>query len=605
MSKKSLRRLAALLALAVALALSALGAGVAEEVIFPETEDAPADDAIFPETGDAPADDAIFPETGDAPADDAIFPEIEDAPADGAALPEGEDDGIFPENPAATGDEPRTGLEVYYFDLERVDGILIRCDGETCFIDVGYHRDAEKVLPYLKALGVEKLDCYIGTHAHADHIEGAPDIIAALRPDMVYVSHKPTWNAIVSYASKGQKSAVKNTAHKVLKPGDSFQLGGAEMRCLGPTYIRSCNIADTEENANSMICKLTYGARSFLFTGDTADGNLEAVEQKYPGALKSDVLKNPHHNGHHSDRVLDLVQPKATVFCTENDRLPGDEYLNQLKAHKSVYFITCSRCDGNVLITSDGENLQAYCGYPLKTVKLNPVDSMVPGQKLRVTGSLEPARRANPERWLNWQSSNPEVVKVSRGTLTAVSEGRATITATAINGVCDSVEVVVANTGVVLNKRELQVLVGEAEQLRYKLTGEGRGTVEWFSDDTAIAMVTNDGEVIGTGVGQTRVVARVDGGAEAACEVTVAEKPVKYVELNKSKLKLKVGQTYQLEVKISPSHATDKRLEWASSDESVATVDAFGNVTAVGKGSAKIGVRAASGVYDLCRVKVE
>ena len=36
----------------------------------------------------------------------------------------------------------------------------------------------------------------------------------------------------------------------------------------------------TAENDNSLICKLTYGARSFLFTGDTTDANLEAAERK-------------------------------------------------------------------------------------------------------------------------------------------------------------------------------------------------------------------------------------------------------------------------------------------------------------------------------------
>lgn len=582
MKKKSLRWIAALLVLC--LPWLALCTGIAEDAIFPET-DAPADDAIFPET-DAPEDDAIFPEAENP--DDGIFPE---------------DDG---EEIAATEEVPQTGLEVYYFDLERVDGILIRCDGATCFIDVGYHRDAQKVLPYLQALGVEKLDCYIGSHAHADHIEGAPDIIYALRPDVVYVSHKPTWNAIVSYASKAQKSVVKGTPCKVLKPGDSFQLGGAMMRCLGPTSIHSCNISDNEENANSLICKLTYGARSFLFAGDTYDYCLEAVEKKYPGMLDSDVLQNPHHNGHHSDNVLNLVSPKATVFCTENAHLPGDDYLGQLRNHKSAYFITCSRCDGNVLITSDGEHLEAYCGYPLKSVHLDPVNALVPGQTVQMTGALEPTRRANPRKWLNWKSSDPEVVKVSRGKLTAVAEGTATITATAINGVSDSVQVQVFATGVILDKQALSLNVGEAGQLRYKLTGDApTGSIEWLCDDPGIAMVTSDGEVIGVGVGETRVVARVDSGAEAACQVTVTEKPVRELDLSKSKIKLKVGETYALQCKVRPSDATDKRLEWASSDESIATVDAFGNVTAVGKGSAKIGVRASNGVYDLCRVKVE
>ena len=146
---------------------------------------------------------------------------------------------------------------------------------------------------------------------------------------------------------------------------------------------------------------------------------------------------------------------------------------------------------------------------------------------------------------------------------------------------------------------------GEAENLRAKIVGEGAGgSVEWHSDDTDIAMVDGDGEVIGMGVGETRIVARY-GEAEAVCTVTVEERPVKSVDLDKGKLRMKVGESYQLRCVVRPSDATDKRLEWASSDESVATVDEFGNVTAVGRGSAKIGVRAASGVYDVCKVKVE
>ena len=53
---------------------------------------------------------------------------------------------------------------------------------------------------------------------------------------------------------------------------------------------------------------------------------------------------------------------------------------------------------------------------------------------------------------------------------------------------------------------------------------------------------------------------------------------------------------------ISPE---DYQLEWKSSDESILTVDPLGNVTAVGKGKAYIGVRAANGKYDVCEVTVK
>ena len=581
MRRTFLRRMAALLALS--LGLLPLGAGLAEtsapQEITVETE-APAGTEATAESEAAAQPEATVESEALPQPDITLAPDLAEP-------------------------DPEKGLEIYCFDLERVGGILIRCDGAACLVGVGYARDAEIVLPYLQALGVEKLDCYIGTHAHADHIEGAPKMIYALRPDVVYVPHKRVWSTIISYASKVQKDVVKNTPCQILKHGEGFRLGGADMLCLGPINVRNVDIASNSENENSLICRLTYGAHTFLFTGDTTDAELRAVNRKYPGALRCDVFKNPHHNGHHADDVLDLMQAKAAVFCADNDHLPGDDYLRQLKNHKCAWFITGSRCDGNILLASDGEDLQVYCGYPMESVKLDPTPVLIPGATWRVTGELAPAKRANPERWLNWRSSDPGVATVSKGTITAVGVGDATITATAINGVSDSIEVRVLASTVLVDRDKLTVKVGEAENLRAKIVGEGAGgSVEWHSDDTDIAMVDGDGEVIGMGVGETRIVARY-GEAEAVCTVTVEERPVKSVDLDKGKLRMKVGESYQLRCVVRPSDATDKRLEWASSDESVATVDEFGNVTAVGRGSAKIGVRAASGVYDVCKVKVE
>lgn len=60
------------------------------------------------------------------------------------------------------------------------------------------------------------------------------------------------------------------------------------------------------------------------------------------------------------------------------------------------------------------------------------------------------------------------------------------------------------------------------------------------------------------------------------------------VSVTPSKLTLEVGKTYSLTVTVSPSNATNKIVTWTSSDESVATVDTAGRVTAKKVGSVTI-----------------
>ena len=55
---------------------------------------------------------------------------------------------------------------------------------------------------------------------------------------------------------------------------------------------------------------------------------------------------------------------------------------------------------------------------------------------------------------------------------------------------------------------------------------------------------------------------------------------------------------------VSPNNALDKSLSWTSSDESVATVDSQGVVTAIGMGTATIKAETSNGVYDTCQIEV-
>ena len=127
--------------------------------------------------------------------------------------------------------------------------------------------------------------------------------------------------------------------------------------------------------------------------------------------------------------------------------------------------------------------------------------------------------------------------------------------------------------------------------------------VTWKSGDEKIATVDKNGKVTAVGNGTTTITATtVDGNYTATVTVTVnipEEKPeIDKVTLAAGKETLtKIGETTQIDVKLEPANAKDQKLTWKSSDESVATVDENGKVTAVGNGTATITVTTEDGKH--------
>ena len=82
--------------------------------------------------------------------------------------------------------------------------------------------------------------------------------------------------------------------------------------------------------------------------------------------------------------------------------------------------------------------------------------------------------------------------------------------------------------------------------------------------------------------------------------------PVTSIKLNDEQLELGRGTTHQLQATVMPSYARNKDVRWESSDESVATVENEGNVTAMGEGTCTITCRATDGggAMAVCQVTV-
>ena len=85
------------------------------------------------------------------------------------------------------------------------------------------------------------------------------------------------------------------------------------------------------------------------------------------------------------------------------------------------------------------------------------------------------------------------------------------------------------------------------------------------------------------------------GGKTATYDITVSAIPVTGITLNINEAEIEVGETLQLTATIAPENATNKESFWSSSDESVATVDENGLVSAIAAGPATITVTTTDG----------
>lgn len=159
-------------------------------------------------------------------------------------------------------------------------------------------------------------------------------------------------------------------------------------------------------------------------------------------------------------------------------------------------------------------------------------------------------------------------------------------------------------TRITLNQTEITLYIGEDYQLTADVSpASSASSLRWESLKPDIVSVSEDGVVTGVAVGQTQVVASVDGFKEG-CRVKVIPLPipVESVSLSKDKIKLVVGRTDELTCSIHPSDADSTRVVWTSTDPLVAQVD-NGKVTALAEGTAYIKATVA-GVSDMCEVEV-
>lgn len=236
--------------------------------------------------------------------------------------------------------------------------------------------------------------------------------------------------------------------------------------------------------------------------------------------------------------------------------------------------------------------------------------SMFVGDSQKAKFSFFPSDTTETE--VTFSSSDSETVEVKPdGTMNALKAGSATVTVTAKNGgakVSFKVDVLIPAESVSAGIDAESVFAGKSAQAWATVLPENASlkNVTWESSDKSVATVSESGLIEAVNPGKATIkVTTEDKRATCSFEVTVI-RDVASIELDSKELMLDEGKTAVLTANVLPDDAYNKEVVWQSSDESVATVDANGKVTAVSKGVAEITAisKVNGSVKAVCKVEV-
>ena len=242
-------------------------------------------------------------------------------------------------------------LTVTWLGVGQGDAAVIQCGGQSMLIDGGKPEKSSYIYAWLQQHGLSYLDVIVATHVDADHIGG---LSGALNYASVGTAYCPvttgtteTFQSFVKYLAQRGKQITVPTA------GETFALGGAQVQILGPLHRAE------DSNDNSIVLKVSFGATSFLFTGDAE----RAEEQDLLNAgvnLQSTVLKVGHHGSDTSTSYpfLRAVAPQYAVISVGAGNSyghPTEAVLSRLRDAGVTTFRTDMQ--GEITAVSDGQTI--------------------------------------------------------------------------------------------------------------------------------------------------------------------------------------------------------------------------------------------------------
>jgi len=257
--------------------------------------------------------------------------------------------------------------------------------------------------------------------------------------------------------------------------------------------------------------------------------------------------------------------------------------------------------------------LRAVTKVTLNTTKMNvyqPTDEKVSGLLREETQydviliaagkSMSLNTTCTPEtannRKVTYTSTDEGVVKISGNNMRALQAGECDLTVASVQNpeVTETYHVLVVQPVTKINITSDSKTVNAGEKITLTATCEPDNAsitqVTWTSKNEKVATVDENGVVTGVSKGGAAIVATATDGSGrlATFNVTVTQKPTSVTLKETGTFEVVAGRTKQLHYSVLPATANDRTVSWESSDESIATVNSYGVVTGVKRGSCEI-----------------
>ena len=398
----------------------------------------------------------------------------------------------------------------------------------------------------------------------------------------------------------GKATEVKLTSNKGKQAAVKITAGGAQ----------NYEVKNGDTAVNAKVVTNADGASLLVF--DTTAGTTYTITKK---ASTNVPVTGVTVTGANTATAGDTVTLTATVApANATDKSVTWSTSDAAVAAVNANGVVTTKKAGKVTITATSNGDKTKFGsieitvsaatVPVTSVTVAGAAAMTVDGEQTLTATVAPADAT--DKTVTWKSSDATVATVdANGKVVAKKAGEVTITATA-GGVSGTLKITVSDKAPTVIPVQSVTVTGKQELVEGASTtltatvapaDATDKTVTWKSSDESVATVDKDGVVTAKKAGTVTITATA-GGVSGTLDITVTAKPVETVPVTSVEVTVEagttvsVGKTLQATATVKPGNATNKKVMWKSSDESIATVDANGVITA--KKAGKVVITATS-----------